>query len=60
VFARVLRRLAGLSQSEHVRWQDLLWFVLSWALRRRSGDEREELLMAARDSHTDAALRLEL
>src|SRR5712691_6562000 len=35
VFIAVLRRLENLSEVEPVRWHDLLWFVLSWGLRRR-------------------------
>src|SRR5437879_3047863 len=60
VFAAALRRLEGLSEAERVRWHDLLWFVLSWGLRRRPGREREELLDAARDSQTGAADRVEV
>jgi hypothetical protein len=32
LFTEVLRRLETLSEREPVRWHDLLWFVLSWAL----------------------------
>jgi hypothetical protein len=46
----VLRRLEGLSEAERVRWHDLLWFVLSWGLRRRPGRERRRLLETARSS----------
>jgi hypothetical protein len=53
VFRSVLRRLEGLSERERMRWRDLLWFVLSWALRRRPGADREGLLAAARSSQMD-------
>src|SRR5207245_1599202 len=43
-----------------MRWHDLLWFVLSWALRRRPGAEREELLEAARSSQMDLKHREEV
>jgi hypothetical protein len=50
VFASVLGRLEGLSEQEQVRWHDLLWFVLSWALRRRPSRERDEIFAAAEGS----------
>jgi hypothetical protein len=53
VFAAVLRRLEGLSESERMRWRDLLWFVVSWALRRRPADERAVLLETARSSQME-------
>jgi hypothetical protein len=60
VFAAVLRRLEGLSEAERVRWQDLLWFVLSWGLRRRPGEERVPLLEAAEVSQSGVAHREEV
>jgi hypothetical protein len=60
VFAAVLRRLEGLSEAEKVRWHDLLWFVLSWGLRRRPGQEREPLLEAAEGSQFGVAHREEI
>lgn len=53
VFQSVLQRLEGLSDSERMRWRDLLWFLLSWALRRRPSADRESLLDAARKSQMD-------
>src|SRR5262249_48190991 len=49
----VLQRLEPLSEQDRMRWLDLLWFVLSWALRRRPGAERDRLLEAARSSQMD-------
>jgi predicted transposase YdaD len=60
VFTRVLQRLEGLSEQERVRWEDLLWFVLSWALRRRPAEEQEQLLAAARSSQADALRQEEI
>lgn len=60
VFERVLKRLEGLHRDERVRWHDLLYFVLSWALRRRPGAEQVELLETARDSQEDVRLREEV
>jgi predicted transposase YdaD len=60
VFAAVLRRLEALSESERMRWHDLLWFVLSWALRRRPGEEREGLLETARSSQMELKHREEV
>jgi hypothetical protein len=56
----VLRRLEALSESERVRWHELLWFVLSWALRRRPGREREALMQTAKESQTQVADREEV
>jgi hypothetical protein len=60
VFARVLSRLEALSERERVRWHDLLWFVLSWAMRRRPGDEQADLLRSARGSQADVARQEEI
>jgi hypothetical protein len=43
-----------------MRWHELLWFVLSWALRRRPGREREALMHTARESQTQVADREEV
>src|SRR5207247_4551826 len=53
VFTAVLRRLERLSETEPVRWHDLLWFVLSWGLRRRALAEGEPLVRAAQASLQD-------
>jgi hypothetical protein len=60
VFAEVLRRLESLSERESVRWHALLWFVLSWGMRRRPGEERERLLEAARNSQAAVLHREEI
>jgi len=49
----VLRRLEGLSEQDRVRWEGLLWFVLSWGLRRRRREEHEALLEATRESQAE-------
>jgi Putative transposase, YhgA-like len=53
VFAEVLRRLESLGGSEEMRRKDLLWFVLSWALRRRPEMEKERIAAVAKVSQTD-------
>jgi Putative transposase, YhgA-like len=60
VFAEVLRRLENLSERENVRWHALLWFVLSWGMRRRPGAERERLLETARNSQAAVSHREEI
>ena len=60
MFDAVLRRLETLSETDPVRWHDLLWFVLSWALRRRPGSEREALIQTARESQTETTHREEI
>ncbi|HJT76156.1 MAG TPA: Rpn family recombination-promoting nuclease/putative transposase [Gemmataceae bacterium] len=54
VFEEALRRLAPLSERDKLRWQDLMWFLLSWAVRRRPGGERHELF-ATVVSHVENA-----
>jgi hypothetical protein len=60
VFAETLRRLEGLNAREKVRWHDPLWFVLSWALRRRPAGEWDELVESARESQSEVATRVEV
>jgi len=44
VFAAAVERLAGLATHERMRWRDLMWMLISWALRRRPRDERPGLV----------------
>jgi predicted transposase YdaD len=60
VFEESLRRLGPLSERDKLRWQDLMWFVLSWAVRRRPGGERNELFAAVMAHVEDAAVRQEI
>jgi hypothetical protein len=60
VFSTVVRRLEHLSRTEPVRWHDLLWFVLSWGLRRRPVAEREPLVRAAQASLRNRQRREEI
>jgi hypothetical protein len=47
VFAEVMRRLEPLRHSERLRWEDLMWFLVSWAYRRRPGEEKKDLVATA-------------
>jgi len=60
VFAEVLGRLAPLNQTEQTRWQNLMWFLLSWAIRRRSGAERADLLAESTANLQNAQLQQEI
>jgi len=60
VFIAVLKRWERLSRTEGVRWHDLVYFLLSWGLRRRPGREQQGLLTAAQESQTDAQRREEM
>jgi hypothetical protein len=60
VFAAVMERLKGLSGTDPVRWHGLIWFVLSWGLRRRPSAETEALLAVAQSSQTNARRRQEV
>ncbi|MBL8793025.1 MAG: Rpn family recombination-promoting nuclease/putative transposase [Planctomycetia bacterium] len=44
VFQEVLRRLEPLQDGDPVRWRDIMWFVLSWAVRRRPTPDRQALI----------------
>jgi Putative transposase, YhgA-like len=61
VFAEVLRRLEPLRGSEEMRRKDLLWFVLSWALRRRPAPEKGHIADVAKasQSHIDRQREVE-
>jgi hypothetical protein len=60
VFMAVLERLQRLSETDPVRWHGLIWFVLSWALRRRPSAETEALLATAQSSQANARRRQEV
>ncbi len=60
VFEEALRRLAPLSERDKLRWQDLIWFVLSWGLQRRPGGERQALFATALSHVESAAVREEI
>src|SRR5262249_31386538 len=60
ILAGALRRLEGLYAEDRIRWHDLLWFILSWALRRRSGQERALLLETAASSQAEIARQKEI
>jgi hypothetical protein len=47
VFAAAVERLAGLAARERMRWRDLMWMLISWALRRRPRRERASLVEVA-------------
>lgn len=55
LFRRVLQRIEPLAKNDAVRWHELLWFALSWAIRRRPGQERSDLLKVATESQSTVA-----
>jgi hypothetical protein len=52
-----LRQLRAMDEGEAIRRHDLIWFVLSWAFRRRPREEWPAIVEAARASQTDPALQ---
>ena len=60
VFAAVVKRIGILSETDPVRWHELLRFVLAWGLRRRSAAEGEALLLLALASQADTRQREEI
>ncbi len=53
VFAAAGERLAGLVTRERMRWRDLMWMLISWALRRRPRRERPSLVEVALEFQPD-------
>jgi hypothetical protein len=60
VLVEVMRRLAALQGQERVRWSDLMWFVLSWAVRRRPDEERDQLRAVIEANVPDRPLQQEI
>jgi len=60
VFAGALERLADLVARERMRWRDLMWMLISWALRRRPRDERSSLVEMALEFQPDATSQEEV
>jgi hypothetical protein len=53
VFAAAVERLAGLATQQRMRWRDLMWMLISWAIRRRPYDERTRLVQVAMEYQPD-------
>jgi hypothetical protein len=60
MLAQVLPRLVELRRGEEIRGHDLLWFVLSWALRRRPREDREQLRTFLQTTIADETVRQEV
>ncbi len=60
VFAEVTRRLEPLSQQDRARWHDLMWFLVSWAYRRRPKAERQDMLAVVTARMNSVAVKAEL
>jgi hypothetical protein len=60
VFMELAERLEPVAGQDKMRWQDLLWLMLSWVLQRRPDDEGEALSRALAEKQHDLALREEV
>jgi hypothetical protein len=60
VFSAAIERLAGLAARERMRWRDLMWMLISWALRRRPREERPRLVEVALEFQPDATSQEEV
>jgi hypothetical protein len=60
VLAQLLPRLVELRRREEIRGHDLLWFVLSWVLRRRPEGERAALRTFLQTAIADESVREEV
>jgi hypothetical protein len=54
VFAAAVKRLGRLAADERMRWRDLMWMLVSWALRRRPRRERAGLVEVALEFQPDS------
>src|SRR5262249_6521507 len=59
-YSTVLRGLEPLHDQDRMRWQDLVWFLMSYAVRRRPEPERAALFDAAVASQTAVAFQQEV
>jgi hypothetical protein len=60
VFREVLRRLEPLGETEKTRWEELLYFVLSWSVRRRPRQERDQFRASVLESEQKTLLKEEI
>src|SRR5579884_381384 len=60
IYVEALRRLAPVAAHDRVRWYDLVRAIVSWALWRRPGPERQTLLAAAQATQTDVDRQKEI
>src|SRR5262245_12135410 len=60
VFAEALARLEPLAERDKMRWQEMLWFLLSYAVQRRPDAERADLFTASLASHHAVTLKQEV
>ncbi|HZU39381.1 MAG TPA: Rpn family recombination-promoting nuclease/putative transposase [Gemmataceae bacterium] len=60
IYVEALRRLAPVAAHDRVRWYDLVRAIVSWALWRRPGPERQNLLAAAQATQTDTDRQKEI
>lgn len=60
VFAAAVERLTGLATRERMRWRDLMWMLISWALRRRPRPERAGLVGVALEYQPDPSSQKEV
>jgi hypothetical protein len=60
IFSAAAERLAGLVPREPMRWRDLMWMLISWAMRRRPRHERPALVEAALEHQPDLGSQKEV
>lgn len=60
VFQEVLGRLEPFQDGDPVRWRDIMWFVLSWASRRRPEPDRKAIRPIIEAARLDSRHRQEI
>jgi hypothetical protein len=59
VLSECVSRLEPLAETDKMRWRDLLWILVSWALQRRPDAERDEMTAAVVASQRNASTKEE-
>ena len=59
VFGEAIDRVGSISESERMRWSELMWMLISWTIRRRPHDERRNLVELALKHQKDPKLEEE-
>jgi hypothetical protein len=60
IYVSAMRQLEPLAGEDHVRWSELMRIILSWGQWRRPGQERQNLLAAARAAQTNVERQKEV
>jgi hypothetical protein len=60
VFHEALKRIFATQETNHVRWADLIYFMIGWITHRRPAEDRTHLFQLAQDLATNSSRREEV